>query len=140
MAQYVGIHVILDLYKVKPEKISYVKTVKKIFDLVVKEAKLTKIAARYHQFKPYGVTGIILLAESHISIHSWPEHELATIDIYTCGDFNKAHIASNLLISLLQPEYYEKTVLYRGNITQNKLQKPTEMNFNYYEQKQLNAI
>jgi len=69
---------------------------------------LTKIAARYYQFKPYGVTGIILLAESHISIHSWPEHELATIDIYTCGDFNKAHIASNLLISLLQPEYYEK--------------------------------
>jgi len=116
MAHYVGIHIILDLYKVKPEKISYVKTVKKIFDSVVKEAKLTKITARYHQFKPYGVTGIILLAESHISIHSWPEHELATIDIYTCGDFNKAHTASNILISLLQPKYYEKTVLYRGNI------------------------
>ena len=46
-----------------------------------------------HQFEPQGLTGIVLLAESHISIHTWPERGEAAIDVFTCGERNSKEIA-----------------------------------------------
>jgi S-adenosylmethionine decarboxylase proenzyme len=43
------------------------------------------ISAAFHQFAPHGVTGVLLLAESHVSVHTWPEHGYAAIDLFTCG-------------------------------------------------------
>ncbi|MCB0331685.1 MAG: adenosylmethionine decarboxylase, partial [Bdellovibrionales bacterium] len=50
------------------------------------EGNSTILSQQFHQFSPHGVTGVLLLAESHISIHTWPEHSLAAVDIFTCGD------------------------------------------------------
>ena len=51
-----------------------------------KECKATLLNLAVHKFDPQGVTGIAMLAESHISIHTWPEKGQAAVDIYTCGD------------------------------------------------------
>ena len=40
----------------------------------------------FHHFSPHGLSGVVLIAESHITVHTWPEHEYAAIDIFTCGD------------------------------------------------------
>lgn len=53
-----------------------------------------------HQFEPYGLTGFILLAESHISIHTWPELGQAAIDVFTCGDRCSMSIADKFAISV----------------------------------------
>src|SRR5512141_877915 len=52
---------------------------------VTGEAGLTIVGERFHQFEPQGVTGTVLLAESHLAIHTWPEHGFVTVDVYVCN-------------------------------------------------------
>ncbi len=59
--------------------------VKKLLFAAARKAKNTPIKAIVHKFSPHGITGVILLAESHIAIHSWPELNYVAIDVFTCG-------------------------------------------------------
>lgn len=51
-----------------------------------KDADMEILSSHFHQFEPQGVTGILLLSTSHLSIHTWPEEGYASLDFYTCGD------------------------------------------------------
>jgi S-adenosylmethionine decarboxylase len=114
MAKTLGLHILADLYGVEAERIDRVEDIRNLLETAVKVARLTKISSHYYQFQPHGATGVILLAESHISIHTWPEHRLATVDVYTCGDPSKAHRAMEFIIESLKPERVEKKVHRRG--------------------------
>ena len=67
-------------------------------------AELTPLHQYFHNFDPPGVTGIIALAESHISIHTWPEPAYAVVDFMTCGDREKGLEACRYLEGLLKAE------------------------------------
>ncbi|MGC9123135.1 MAG: adenosylmethionine decarboxylase [Thermoplasmata archaeon] len=114
MKMAVGIHIIADFYGVDGNTIAYVESMKPIFEESVKYAKLTKISSDYYQFRPRGCSGIILLAESHISFHTWPEHGLITLDIYTCGDPNQAFIALDYFQKTFKPTKISQIVIERG--------------------------
>ena len=58
----------------------------------------TILGEKFHKFSPLGVTGILSIAESHISIHTWPEYYYAAIDIFTCSTTFKPHEAAKFLI------------------------------------------
>lgn len=109
----IGKHIIAELYGVERRLISYESKVREIVESVVEEANLVKIGSVYKQFKPYGVTGIVLIAESHISLHTWPEYETVNLDIFTCGDGKKAEKAFELFIEKFKPERYEHKVIER---------------------------
>ncbi len=98
----IGHHIILDVYECSIDKISFTEPVKQILNEICKILMLSKVSESYKQFHPVGVTGIILLEESHISIHTWPEYGYAALDIFSCRQFNnellREHI-SNLLHS-----------------------------------------
>jgi S-adenosylmethionine decarboxylase len=51
-----------------------------------KDSGATIISSSFHQFNPQGVSGVVVIAESHFTIHAWPEHDYAAVDIFTCGD------------------------------------------------------
>lgn len=110
----VGKHIIAELYGVPKELISHEKEVKEIVESVVKDAGLTKIGSNYKQFEPHGVTGVVLIAESHISLHTWPEYGLVNLDIFTCGDKRKTDRAFELFLERFKPESYRHYVLDRG--------------------------
>ncbi len=110
----VGRHIIAELYGVDPELISKEETVRQIVEEVVEEAELTKVGSVYKQFNPHGVTGIVLIAESHVSVHTWPEYELVNLDIFTCGDTSKAEKAFKLFLERFKPKSYRHYVLDRG--------------------------
>ncbi len=114
MAKTLGLHILADLYGVEAGRIDRVEDVRDLLETAVKVANLTKISSHYYQFQPHGATGVVLLAESHISIHTWPEHGLATVDVYTCGDPSKAYRAMEYIISALQPKRVDKQVHERG--------------------------
>jgi S-adenosylmethionine decarboxylase len=63
----------------------------------------------FHHFSPQGVSGVVVIAESHLFIHTWPEHGYAAVDIFTCGTRVKPEIAAELLIKKLAPK--QKTVI-----------------------------
>ncbi len=110
----VGLHIIAELYGVAPEKISFVEDVAPVVERIVQEAELSRIESFYHQFRPYGVTGIVLLEESHVSLHTWPEHGLVNLDIFTCGDPEKAKKAFAMFLEAFEPKNYRHFQLDRG--------------------------
>jgi len=77
-------------------------------------AGATVVKSCMHQFGSCGVSGILVLAESHLSIHTWPEHAFASADIYTCGAQCHPEKAHELLQEALQAEHCEIMVLRRG--------------------------
>lgn len=113
-AKGIGYHIIADLYGVEFDLIDKEKDIKILLENSVLISNLTKINSYYYQFNPHGATGIVLLAESHISIHTWPEYNLVTLDIYTCGDTSKAEIAYDYIIKTLQPKHIFEKRFERG--------------------------
>ena len=77
----VGIHLIADFYGIKEDLISKVEKMKEIFEGAVEYSKLSKISSDYYQFKPEGASEIVLISESHLSFHTWPEYKLVALDI-----------------------------------------------------------
>lgn len=109
-----GRHIIAELYGVPAEFIAREERVKEIMDKVIEEAKIEVVGSLYKQFNPHGVTGIILISESHISIHTWPEYGLVNLDIFTCGDPDQADKAFKAFLKYFNPKYYRHYVLDRG--------------------------
>ena len=114
MAKTLGLHILADLHGVEADLIDRVEDIRHLLETAVKSADLTKISSHYYQFQPHGATGVVLLAESHISIHTWPEHGLATVDVYTCGDPTKAYRAMEYIINTLKPKRVDKQIHERG--------------------------
>ncbi|MEM0214417.1 MAG: adenosylmethionine decarboxylase [Archaeoglobaceae archaeon] len=110
----VGRHIIAELYGVRPELISKEEIVRGIVEEVVEEAGLNKVGSVYKQFNPHGVTGIVLISESHVSIHTWPEYELVNLDVFTCGDATRAEKAFKLFLEKFKPKSYRHYILDRG--------------------------
>ncbi|HID42896.1 MAG TPA: S-adenosylmethionine decarboxylase [Archaeoglobaceae archaeon] len=110
----VGRHIIAELYGVSEKLISNEATVRQILEEVTEKAELEKVGSVYKQFNPHGVTGIVLIAESHVSIHTWPEFGLVNLDVFTCGDISKAEKAFKLFLEIFKPKSYRHYVLDRG--------------------------
>ncbi|MBU1344691.1 MAG: adenosylmethionine decarboxylase [Proteobacteria bacterium] len=64
----------------------------------------TIISSSFHKFEPQGVSGVVIIAESHFTIHAWPEHDYAAVDIFTCGDKINLEIAINSMKDSFQSE------------------------------------
>jgi len=113
-----GIHIIADLYGCNIEKLMRINDIKRIMEDAVKEAGLTKIKSHFHQFKPWGITGFILLSESHLSIHTWPEYGYVSLDIYGCGPEKSSFYAYNKILHFFKPRKVFKNVFVRGDINE----------------------
>jgi S-adenosylmethionine decarboxylase len=80
----VGFQIYAELYDCNPKKISRVKNVREIFLEAIRFSKLTILKECFYQFNPHGVTGNLILSESHANIHTWPELNYVSVDIFTC--------------------------------------------------------
>ena len=74
----------------------------------------TVINDTFHKFSPYGITGVVVIAESHLCIHTWPEYSYAAVDIFTCGDGFDPRNAAKYLIEELGSTKPNVTELKRG--------------------------
>jgi S-adenosylmethionine decarboxylase len=115
--KYVGLHLVAEFWHPKfIQKIENKKTLKEILFKTVKEANATPLKCLVYKFSPQGITGIILLAESHIAIHSWPEINYVAIDVFTCGEKSFPHKAIDYLKKILEPQGIEIREIKRGVI------------------------
>ena len=96
-SENIGRHCILELYQCDNAKLNDEAFIRTTMTSSAKIAGATLINLVTHSFKPQGVTGLALLAESHISIHTWPEIGYAAIDVFTCGEHTMPEKACNLL-------------------------------------------
>jgi S-adenosylmethionine decarboxylase len=79
-----------------------------------KEAQATIIDISFHEFNPFGISGMVIIAESHLSIHTWPEYSYAAVDIFTCGDLIKPEVAASFLIKEFESKTPSIVELKRG--------------------------
>ena len=110
----VGFQILADLYGIDSDIISKVDSIYPIIEQSIQEGRLTKISSDFYQFQPQGASGVVLLAESHLSFHTWPEHGLVTLDIYTCGDPKGAEMAFDYIVDQLKPDTIDCKRLRRG--------------------------
>ena len=96
-SESIGRHCILELYQCDHAKLNDEAFIRTTITSSAKIAGATLINLVTHSFKPQGVTGLALLAESHISIHTWPEIGYAAIDVFTCGDHTMPEKACKVL-------------------------------------------
>jgi len=99
---YAGIHLIAEFWKGRIIEDS--KTIERILITAAKKSKNTPLKIVIHKFNPQGLTGIVLLAESHIAIHTWPQINYIAIDIFTCGEKSMPARALNYLKQKFQPK------------------------------------
>lgn len=111
-----GTHLLLDMKDCNPELLDDMDFIKQAILSAAKEAGATIVGETFHKFSPVGVTGVVAIAESHLSIHTWPEYAYAAVDIFTCGEGFKPHKAADLLIAQLECKQPSFNEIQRGMI------------------------
>ncbi len=117
--KFLGIHLIAEFWGGKTIENS--KELEKILKLAAKKAGNTPLEFASHKFNPHGMTGVLLLAESHISFHSWPEHNYIALDIFTCGPKTFPERALEALKKELKPKKVIIKMIKRGKINGKKI-------------------
>ena len=111
---YKGKHLLLELYRCNYEKLNDESFLRCTLNNAAKLANSTVLNLISNKFEPQGVTAIALLAESHLSIHTWPESQYSAVDIFTCGQNMKPNIACKYLIESLMAEEHLLRVINRN--------------------------
>ena len=113
--RYAGRHLLIEFYGAK--HLDNPAAIELALKTAAGEAGATCLAGNFHKFTPNGgVTGVLLLAESHISIHTWPEHSYAAIDVFMCGSCDP-HAALPALRRAFEPHRSEVGEHRRGKIS-----------------------
>lgn len=110
----VGTHCILELNGCPFELLNDERYIRETVRQASEQGMSTLLQLTSHQFQPYGVTALALLAESHISVHTWPEHGYAAVDLFTCGETARPRQACEFLIERFSSTDHELKVLARG--------------------------
>jgi len=122
--QALGSHLLLELKDCNTKLLNNQKKLEEILVTAAKIAKATVIESRFHKFNPFGISGVVLIAESHLTIHSWPEYDYAAVDIFTCGDTLKPSLAAKYLIRKLQSKNPSMIEIKRGLLSTDNRKLP----------------
>ena len=108
-----GRHVIAELWQCDFDKLNDMDFIEQTFvDAALKSgAEVREVA--FHKFAPQGVSGVVIISESHLTIHSFPEHGYASVDVYTCGDLDPT-IAAKYIAEALGSTSSELVEIPRG--------------------------
>jgi len=110
-----GEHWIIEFYSCQnQEALKNRKICERIFIEAAKTGGFSTIGSFFHQFKPHGVSGVVVIEESHLSIHTWPEHGYAAIDIFFCSENTNPHKTLEFLKSAFQPQKVHIQIHFRG--------------------------
>lgn len=109
-----GSHLLIEMYGCDGKNLEAEAFVAKAMRDAADASKATVVEQSFHEFKPYGVSGAVIIQESHYTIHTWPEHRYAAIDLFYCGGTVLVHKAVDVLRDRFQPERIKFLVVRRG--------------------------
>lgn len=134
-----GRHIIADFFDGKPEHLNDVVFVEETMVKAAEEAGATLINATFHHFAPFGVSGVVVIQESHLAIHTWPEYGFASVDIFTCGASVDPWISLNYLKQEFEADHVSALEMRRGQLDLLKKTsfKPTSLGVDQLNQERL---
>ncbi|MDP6037311.1 MAG: polyamine aminopropyltransferase [Candidatus Latescibacteria bacterium] len=118
MSHALGQHLLAELHGCPANLLNDVAALENLLIEAAHKAGATVINTTFHHFSPFGVSGVVVIQESHLAIHTWPEQGFAAIDLFTCGDQTRPGLACTHLKHALQSTHGEIRQLKRGQISQ----------------------
>ena len=112
--QALGRHLLCEYHGCDRESLNRPELIRAEMLAAVTRSGATPIQDFVHTFTPHGVTGIIVIAESHFAIHTWPEYGFAAVDLFTCGDSVDPYVAFEYLSKALRASSHSMVELRRG--------------------------
>ena len=109
-----GRHLLIELFDCDSDAINNLEAVKGALVEAAKRAHATIVDVVFHEFNPFGISGVVVIAESHLAIHTWPEYRYAAVDIFSCGDILQPEIAANYLVEQFGAERTSVVEMQRG--------------------------
>ena len=110
-------HCILELHGCPPERLDDLPSAREAIEGACEPSGSKLLQLVDHRFSPQGLTIVALLAESHLSIHTWPEHGYAAVDLFTCGEEAPAREACLQLVESFGATSHNLKIMHRGNST-----------------------
>ncbi len=114
--QTLGFHTLVELYGCNSSKIDDTQLVETTLIEAAKIANLSVVNTTIHHFNPIGVSGVIVIKESHIAIHTWPEHNYVALDFFTCNASYELKNALNYIKTIFEAKEVEVKEVKRGLI------------------------
>ncbi|MYL62651.1 S-adenosylmethionine decarboxylase proenzyme [Bacillus hwajinpoensis] len=120
-----GHHIIAEMWNCNKEKLNDLVYIEETFASAALEAGAEIRDVVFHPFEPQGISGAVIIAESHLTIHSFPEHGYASVDVYTCGDKIDPSEAANAIARSLEAKTIHTVKIPRGTgeITVKEIEK-----------------
>ncbi|MDD4820786.1 MAG: adenosylmethionine decarboxylase, partial [Flavobacteriales bacterium] len=109
-----GRHILVEFFGCQPEIMNDVAKIEKAMVDAATKAGATVINSTFHHFSPYGVSGVVVIQESHLAIHTWPEYGYAAVDLFTCGESVDPWISFEYLKNEFQARNYSALEMRRG--------------------------
>jgi len=113
--QSLGRQILVEFYDCDTEILKDEKYIEKSMVYASKRAKATVVAQTFHTFSPHGVSGVVVIAESHVAIHTWPEFGYAAVDVFTCGETIDPWIIHDILKEKFKSRNTSSMEMKRGN-------------------------
>ncbi len=115
MSNALGNHILVEFMGCDPHIMNDVSSIERDMVGAAQKAGATVINSTFHHFSPYGVSGVVVIQESHLAIHTWPEYGYAAVDLFTCGEMD-AWISFDYLKECFGAKQYSAIELKRGAI------------------------
>ncbi len=109
-----GRHLLIELQDCNKEVLDDLGFLRNAMLVAAEECGATVLGDYFHHFSPQGVSGVVVIAESHLSIHTWPEYGYAAVDIFTCGTSVEPEKAAEVLIEKLGATNHSLMEIQRG--------------------------
>ena len=109
-----GRHLLVELYDCDREALNDLDLIRDVMVKAAIDCGAVVLGNSFHHFNPQGVSGVVVIAESHISIHTWPEYGYAAADVFTCGTSVKPEKAAEVLIDRLGSKNHSIQEIPRG--------------------------
>ena len=106
-------HLLVELFDCNTDALENQSLLTELLEAAATAANVTIVKSVFHQYSPQGITGIVIIEESHLSIHTWPEYAYASVDFYTCGDCHPEK-ALSIIKKGLNSQRTETMIIDRG--------------------------
>jgi len=114
MTKALGQHMLIDYFDCDSLSLRDTKVLEAAFKAAILEVGGTIVTSIFHTFSPYGISGIVVISESHVALHTWPEKNIASVDIFSCSSKLDLDQLAVLIKKILKSGYHNQRLFERG--------------------------
>ncbi len=111
-----GHHLLIEYHGCDAKRLASKRQVRDAMVKAARHAGATIVAEVFHKFSPHGVSGVVVIAESHVAVHTWPEHRFAAVDVFSCSDRLRRKVIRDLLRKSFHARRVSSREIQRGRL------------------------